>query len=105
MHQREDGKLTVLGVFLDGSQGSAAENSILKKIIEHTPRAHDAYNKTGAGLLLDPSKLIPAENEHVFTYAGSLTTPPCSEGVSWYVLSEPLKVAPSQIQELSDFLH
>jgi carbonic anhydrase len=103
VHQREDGKLAVLGIFLDGSQGSAAENPILKKIIEHTPREHDAYNKTGAGLLLDPSKLIPAENDHVFTYAGSLTTPPCSEGVSWYVMSEPLKVAPSQIRELNEF--
>ncbi len=103
VHQREDGKLAVLGIFLDGSHGSAVENPILKKIIEHTPEEHDTYNTSGAGLLLDPSRLIPTDNEQVFTYAGSLTTPPCSEGVSWYVMSEPLKISPSQIRELSEF--
>lgn len=103
VHQREDGKLAVLGIFLDGSEGSTAENPILKKIIENTPKEHDTYNTAGSGVPLDPSKLIPAEHAHVFTYAGSLTTPPCSEGVSWYVMSEPLKVAPSQIQELGRF--
>ncbi|MBL8037600.1 MAG: carbonic anhydrase family protein [Nitrospira sp.] len=103
VHQREDGKLAVLGVFLDGSQGSAAEHSILKKIIENTPREPNTYNTSGSGLPLDPSKLIPTDTEQVFTYAGSLTTPPCSEGVSWYVMSEPLKVAPAQIQTLGKF--
>lgn len=102
VHQREDGKLAVLGIFLD-AQASAAENPILKKIIENTPPEYDAFNKTGAGLRLDPSKLIPMESEHVFTYAGSLTTPPCSEGVSWYVLSEPLKVDSNQIRQLQGF--
>ena len=102
VHQRDDGKLAVLGVFLDVSDDHA-ENPILKKILDNTPEEHDAYNQTSAGLRLDPSKLIPMESEHVFIYAGSLTTPPCSEGVSWHVVSEPLKVAPSQIGQLQRF--
>ncbi|MDC8450802.1 MAG: carbonic anhydrase family protein [Nitrospira sp.] len=110
VHQREDGKLAVLTVFLDDSHSSAAENHILRTIITHTPKEpahgdHPAFNSTGAGIFLDPSRLIPMESEHVFTYAGSLTTPPCSEGVSWYLLSEPLRVAPSQIQQLREFYH
>lgn len=103
VHQREDGKLAVLGIFLDGSHGSTSENPILKNIIENTPEEHDAYNTGGSGIPLDPAKLIPAENESVFTYTGSLTTPPCSEGVSWYVMSEPLRVAQSQIRQLQKF--
>ena len=101
VHQRDDGRLAVLGVFLDASK-DYPENPILKKIIDNTPSKHDTYNQgqTTAGLFLDPSHLIPAENEHVFTYAGSLTTPPCSEGVSWYVMSEPLKVNGNQIDAL-----
>lgn len=105
VHQRDDGKLAVLGVFLD-AHASAAENPILKNVIEntsHEPEKDEGYLTTGAGLRLDPSKLIPMESDHVFTYAGSLTTPPCSEGVSWYVLSEPLKVAPDQIRKLQEF--
>jgi len=103
VHQRDDGRLAVLGVLLDDSHGSAGENQILKKIIEHTPREHDTYNDTGVGLSLDPSRLIPAEDSHVYAYAGSLTTPPCSEGVGWYVLSDPLKVQPAQIRQLQAF--
>lgn len=103
VHQREDGKLAVLGIFLDG-QKSAAENPILTNIIQYTPQTAGSNNTTGGGLPLDPSKLIPANNEYVFTYAGSLTTPPCSEGVSWFVMSEPLRVASSQIEALSKFL-
>jgi len=104
VHQRSDGRLAVLGVFLDDSK-YYSDNPIFKKIIENTPPKHDTYNEDQAsvGLSLDPSKLIPVENEHVFTYAGSLTTPPCSEGVSWYVLSEPLKVSSAQIEQLKRF--
>ncbi|HMS82345.1 MAG TPA: carbonic anhydrase family protein [Nitrospira sp.] len=102
VHQRDDGRLAVLGVFLDDSK-HYGENPILKKILENTPRKHDTYNQAGAGIALDPSKLIPGESGQVFTYAGSLTTPPCSEGVSWYVLSEPLKVTPAQIRQLDEF--
>ncbi len=110
VHQREDGKLAVLTVFLDDSNSSAAESSILATIINHTPKEpapgdHPAFNSTGIGLSLDPSKLFPMESEYVFTYAGSLTTPPCSEGVSWFILSEPLKVAPAQLQQLGKFYH
>lgn len=110
VHQREDGKLAVLTVWLDDSHDSYGENHILRTIINHTPKEpapgdQPAFNSTGAGLSLDPSRLIPMGNEQVFTYAGSLTTPPCSEGVSWYILSEPLRVAPAQIQQLREFYH
>lgn len=108
VHQREDGKLAVLTVFLDDSHSSAAENHILRMIINNTPKEpapgdRPAFNLTGAGLSLDPSRLIPMESEQVYTYAGSLTTPPCSEGVSWYILSEPLRVPPAQIEQLRKF--
>jgi carbonic anhydrase len=110
VHQHGDGKLAVLTVFLDDSDHSVAENHILKTILDHTPKEpaagdRPAFNSTGAGILLDPSRLIPMAYEHVYTYAGSLTTPPCSEGVSWYILSQPLKVAPAQLAELRKFYH
>ncbi|GKS64365.1 carbonic anhydrase [Nitrospira sp.] len=103
VHQRDDGRLAVLGVLLDDSHGSTGDNPILQKIIDYTPHDHDTYNKAGADQWLDPSRLIPADDPHVYAYAGSLTTPPCSEGVSWYVVSEPLKVAPAQIKKLEAF--
>ena len=42
------------------------------------------------------TKLLP-ENKDYYTFQGSLTTPPCSEGVTWLVLKTPLKIADAQI--------
>ncbi len=47
-------------------------------------------------MLLDPSALLP-EGRDYFTYMGSLTTPPCSEGVLWIVLKAPLQLSDEQI--------
>ncbi len=47
-------------------------------------------------LTLDPLQLLP-ENRNYYTYMGSLTTPPCSEGVLWMVMKHPMPVSPEQI--------
>jgi len=46
--------------------------------------------------LLDLNQLLP-ENRAYYTYMGSLTTPPCSEGVLWMVMRTPVQVSPNQI--------
>jgi carbonic anhydrase len=48
-----------------------------------------------APVALDPSVLLP-EDRRYFTYMGSLTTPPCSEGVLWMVMKEPASLSPEQ---------
>lgn len=45
---------------------------------------------------VDPSKLLPDQQSH-FTFTGSLTTPPCSEGVTWIVMSTPLHISKKTI--------
>ena len=42
------------------------------------------------------NKLLP-ETRNYYTYMGSLTTPPCTEGVLWMVLKKPLQISPEQI--------
>jgi carbonic anhydrase len=46
--------------------------------------------------VIDLTHLLPAERGY-YTYMGSLTTPPCSEGVLWMVMRQPVQVAQSQI--------
>ena len=45
---------------------------------------------------LDPRQLLPQDRRY-YSYLGSLTTPPCTEGVRWLVLQQPLTVSAAQI--------
>jgi carbonic anhydrase len=48
--------------------------------------------------LLPTTRLMPATRSSVYRYAASLTTPPCSEGVAWFVLKEHATASPAQIE-------
>ena len=99
VHASKDGKLAVVSVmFEDG-----AENQFIKKIWERMP--HDADNSKTCAL---PSKsvgnILP-ENKEYYRFSGSLTTPPCSEGVRWLVLKNYKTVSKSQIKQFLDVMH
>ena len=49
------------------------------------------------------SDLLPSTREY-FHYSGSLTTPPCSENVSWFVLGHPIEVSSEQIHYFQKFI-
>lgn len=51
---------------------------------------------------MNVARLLPADQSY-YTFAGSLTTPPCSEGVTWYVLKSPVQVSTSQIAAFGKF--
>jgi len=91
VHKDKDGKLAVVAVLLDPGK----ENPLLKTLWTHLPLAKgkdsvvDAVKVNAVGLL-PPSK-------DYYTYAGSLTTPPCTEGVTWLLLKTPVQVSTEQI--------
>ncbi len=47
---------------------------------------------------LNPADILPENTQHYFHYVGSLTTPPCSENVLWYVLKQPASASKDQIE-------
>ena len=53
-----------------------------------------------AGVGIDPKGLVP-RNAAYYTYGGSLTAPPCTEGVTWFVLKTPVEVSEAQIVEFA----
>jgi carbonic anhydrase len=53
-----------------------------------------------SGISIQPNSLLPKNSKQFYTYAGSLTTPPCSEGVIWYILSKPLGISKDQLIQL-----
>lgn len=98
VHKDADGKLAVLGVMFE--EGSPNEE--LAKLIAAAPTARSAegnYKITP----IDPNALLPRDL-HVYRYTGSLTTPPCSEGVNWHVAIKPVHASKAQISALHAIL-
>jgi carbonic anhydrase len=91
VHRSDDGQFAVLGAFMR----KGADNSTLAHILEHVPTVA-GEKATVPDVTIDPSDLLPSSGAG-HTFAGSLTTPPCSEGLTWYVLSEPVEVSEAQI--------
>jgi carbonic anhydrase len=85
-----DGRLAVVGVFMQPGRKNAA----FAAIMQAAPRTEG--EKT-LGEPVDPRHFLPA-GKALFRYKGSLTTPPCSEVVDWNVFEQPIEVAESDIK-------
>jgi carbonic anhydrase len=65
-------------------------NSTLSRIAERLPLA-EGEKFYGRQVAINPLFLLPQDRSY-FRYQGSLTTPPCTEGVDWFVMAEPVEV-------------
>jgi len=94
VHKAASGGLAVLGVLV--TKGAA--NPTLETIWKSMPVKAD--ETVHAEVMLQPSALLPATGV-TYRYAGSLTTPPCSEVVSWLVYSQPITASAEQIDRFA----
>ena len=90
VHKDADGKLAVIAVLFDVGGESAA----LKPVFAKLP-AKPETDMTLAEAI-DPAAVLPAKLGY-YTFEGSLTTPPCSEGVRWLVLQQHATVSKAQL--------
>ena len=90
VHKGSDGALAVVAVLLDAGQ----DNPTLHAVWSHLPKQKD--KEIAAPTSIDATALLPADRGY-YTFAGSLTTPPCSEGVRWFVLKTPMTLAASEV--------
>ena len=91
VHQSADGRLAVVGVMLERGKANAAYDSVFN----HLP-AHEGDPELVAGETVQAADLLPADRAF-YNYAGSLTTPPCAEGVRWFVLRAPVYLSSDQV--------
>ena len=95
VHKSDDGHLAVVAVLLERGD----ENPFIQMIWNNLPlEKHTSVQPPVA--TIDPANLLPASPNY-YTYMGSLTTPPCTEGVLWLVMKQPVQVSQEQIQIFS----
>lgn len=94
VHTDHAGNLAVLGVLFE----EGAHNTELEKLIKVAPK-REGEPETVMGVTFDPAKLLPASLS-VYRYEGSLTTPPCTEGVRWHVARQRVNASAAQIAAL-----
>ncbi len=90
VHKDKNGKLLVIEVLFN----EGTENAELAKIM--SVASHKEETVTKDDMTVDARKLLPA-NIAYYHYDGSLTTPPCTEGVSWFVMKSSIEVAQRDI--------
>ncbi len=91
VHKDPEGRLAVVAVLLD--RGGPAQ-PLIQTVWNNLPLERDSEVSVRGDI--DMNNLLPADRRY-FTYMGSLTTPPCSEGVLWLVLQQPVPLAQDQI--------
>lgn len=99
VHKSEDGVLAVIGVLIKSGSVNTAFNTFwchLPSLPGESLQIND--------VILNASDLLPT-TQHTYRYEGSLTTPPCSEGVKWFVLTTPIEMSRSQISAFKAILY
>lgn len=91
VHKDAEGKLAVVAVLFDVGKS----NEVLETVLAKMPREEGA-EQTFEGMSVDPAKLLPSKRGY-YEFEGSLTTPPCSEGVRWFVLKQPIMLSNQQM--------
>ena len=99
VHKDAEGHLAVVAVLL--AKGQA--NPLVQTLWDHVPR-QVAHEDTLPDLRVNAADLLPKHLGY-FEFDGSLTTPPCTEGVRWIVLRESQAISPSEIAAFANLYH
>ena len=98
VHKDSGGKLAVVSLLV--SQGD--DNPAFDSVIANLPIALDTPKAISTPI--EPEKMLPAV-QATYRYSGSLTTPPCTEGVDWNVMAQPITMSKTQIDAIVGALH
>ena len=94
VHKDADGRPAMVAVLLE----RGAAQPLLQTVWNNLPL--EQGEEAAARATIDLNDLLPTQRGY-YTYMGSLTTPPCSEGVLWMVMRQPVQVSQSQIDIFS----
>jgi len=90
VHKSYDGKIAIIAVLLERGQ----PHKLMQTIWDNLPL--EKQELVAPSIVIDPLDALPEKREY-FTYMGSLTEPPCTEGVLWLVFKQPRQASPAQM--------
>jgi carbonic anhydrase len=95
VHADEKGHVVVVAVLLQKGEDNALVHTLWKDL----PKEKDKI-ESDKNVQIDADGLLPPDHGY-YTFSGSLTTPPCSEDVTWLVLKHPVSVSAEEIEQFS----
>ncbi|WP_313083792.1 carbonic anhydrase family protein [Atlantibacter sp.] len=98
VHKESNGDVVVVAVMFD----IGAENPALTELWKKMPQ--QAEKTAPLTAKIDMNTLLPTDKTY-WRFSGSLTTPPCSEGVTWLVMKHPLTMSETQLQQFKAVMH
>jgi carbonic anhydrase len=97
VHKSADGKFAVIAVRLVESI-TTPPNALLATLFPHLPTKIGATEKVAD--MVNPGGFLPADRGY-WTYEGSLTAPPCTEGVRWFIFEQDMTISRDQLRAFS----
>jgi len=95
VHADSSGKLAVVAVLLQEGK----DNPLVHELWSDLPKEKEKEERLD-DIQIDVSRLLPSDRSY-YTFSGSLTTPPCSENVKWFVLKHPTTISAEEIRQFS----
>jgi carbonic anhydrase len=99
VHKNDAGQLAVVGVLMQPGK----PHPLLQTLVEQFPPDVNK-EKVVQTVQLNPKDFLPRETQY-YHYNGSLTTPPCSEGVAWFVMKTPIEISAEQVSKFAAVMH
>jgi len=90
VHKDAEGHIAMLALLLERGK----PQPVIQAVWNNLPL--EKYDTAAPSTVLDPLELLPARRDY-YTFMGSMTTPPCQEGVLWIVMKEPVQASPQQM--------
>lgn len=98
VHTAADGSNAVIGVLLKRGHDSGALEPIFASLPDDLNVKHELEEP------FNPASFLSADRKHL-RYVGSLTTPPCTEGVKWIVMTQPRTVSDEDMAQFAERIH
>jgi len=95
VHADQEGKLAVVAVLLQKGE----DNPLVHELWNDLPKEKQKEESLD-NVRINVAGLLPADRGY-YTFPGSLTTPPCTENVTWFVLKHPVTVSAAEIEQFS----